>query len=286
MAKVTRSTSATASSELTRVAALAAIAFISLTQARPAYAGEPDCPTASEDGQRARDRGKLLEARELFRICSRTTCPGVVRKDCSKWLSEIEESIPSIVVAARDAAGTDLTEVRIFVDGDPVASRADGKPIPINPGEHVIRFEIEGAPPKTEPVVIRTGEKNRLLRVQLDRPIASDTPAPLPPRPPSPEEPDDRSSGRSTPILGWLFGGIGIVGVGSFAYFGIAAKNDLDNLKSTCAPFCDQGDLDSVKSRMLVADISLGVGIVSLGLATYFFLTHSSGAEVKSVGSR
>jgi hypothetical protein len=254
--------------------------------ARPAHA-EPDCPTASEDGQRARDRGKLLQTRDLFRICARNTCPAVVRKDCVKWLAEIEESLPSVVIAARDSAGNDATEVKIFVDGEMVAQRADGKPIQVDPGEHVFRFEMAGQPAKSEPVVIRTGEKNRLLRVELGAPSKPEPAVGPQPQPgpgltqPEPKKPD---SGGDTPVLAYVLGGVGIVALGSFAYFGATSKTDLNNLKNTCAPYCAQDDLDSVKHRMLIADISLGVGIVALGVATYLFVTSDGGSAPKTTG--
>src|SRR5205814_1618210 len=101
---------------------------------------------------------------------------------------------------------------------------------------------------------------------------------------PQPTEPDHGSGGH-TPVLAYVLGGVGILGLGSFTYFGLTSKGDLSNLKDTCAPYCAQNDLDSVKTRMLVADISLGVGIVALGVATYLFVTNGSNATPKTTAS-
>lgn len=246
---------------------------------------EPDCPTASEEGQRARDQGKVLEARELFRICSKATCPGVVRKDCTKWLSEIEESIPSIVIAARDGAGADITNVRVLVDGQEVATRADGKAIPINPGEHSLRFEAPNLPPKTESLVVRTGEKNRLVKVQLGEPAKTPPPGTPPIGPPTVDQQQRAAESSSPPVLGYVLGGVGILAIGGFAILGATAKSDLDDLKSTCAPYCAESDLDSVKSRMLVADILLGTGAVALVVGAILILTHKSGEPARASAS-
>lgn len=283
MPTATRSTSATASSDLVRRRRAVAIAAALFFTSGIANA-EPDCPTASEEGQRARDQGKAIEARELFRICSKATCPGVVRKDCTKWLGELEESLPSIVIAARDGSGGDLTNVRVLVDGQEVTTKTDGKAIPINPGEHTLRFEAPHLPPKTETIVVRMGEKNRLVKVQLGETKATPPPVTPPVGPPPPEKPVTPPP-SNPPILGYVLGGAGILAIGGFAILGATAKSDLDGLKSTCAPFCAQDDLDSVKSRMLVADILLGTGAVALVVGTILILTHGSGSSSRTAAS-
>ena len=63
------------------------------------------------------------------------------------------------------------------------------------------------------------------------------------------------------------------MGLGVFAtsgIMGLSQKGDLDNCKGSCA----QSDVDAAKRKFLVADIGLGVGLLSLGAATYFYLTR------------
>jgi hypothetical protein len=55
--------------------------------------------------------------------------------------------------------------------------------------------------------------------------------------------------------------------LGERRYFGLTSRSDLQSLRSECAPFCDQSKLDDVKSRMLVADISLGASLNRLARA-------------------
>lgn len=293
MPTATRSTSAIASSDLAprrRGRAVAIAAALLVVSTSGIAQAEPDCPTASEEGQRARDQGKALEARDLFRICSKATCPGVVRKDCTKWLGELEESLPSIVIAARDGSGGDLTNVRVLVDGQEVATKTDGKSIPVNPGEHTLRFEAPRLPPKTETIVVRMGEKNRLVKVQLGETKAAPPPPVTPPvGPPPPEKQPVEPPPSKPPILGYVLGGVGILAIGGFAILGATAKSDLDDLKAPaptgCAPYCAQADLDSVKSRMLVADILLGTGAVALVVGTILVLTHGSGSSARTTAS-
>jgi hypothetical protein len=258
------------------LAAVFASSVLASSAPRVAYAGPLDCPSSSEEGQRLRDKNKYVEARAMFRTCSQPTCPAIVRKDCSKWLAELDENQPSIVIAAQDAVGADLSAVRVTLDEKQVAARIDGSPIAVDPGEHSLRVEAEGHAPVVQRVIVRVNEKNRLIRV-----VFNDGPKPAtsgPPKPPvSPEPEPSPSSGP--PVLGFVVAGLGVLAFGSFAYFGLTSKSDLDALRNECAPFCDQGKLDDVKSRMLIADVSLGVGIVAVGIAAVIFATHGGGGK-------
>jgi hypothetical protein len=274
--------------------AIAASGMLVSSVAREARATGPalDCPSSSEEGQRLRDKNKYLEARAMFRACSQSTCPAIVRKDCSKWLAEIDDSQPSIVIAAQDATGADLSAVRVMLDDKQVASRIDGSPIAIDPGEHSLRVETEGHAPLSQRVIVRVNEKNRLIRV-----VFQDGPKPAvsgPPKPPAGDAPTSGASsgagagagaGSGPPVLGFVVGGLGLLALGSFAYFGLTSKSDLGALRSECAPFCDQSKLDDVKSRMLIADVSLGVGIVALGVAVVIFATSGGGKKPAATAS-
>ena len=57
-------------------------------------------------------------------------------------------------------------------------------------------------------------------------------------------------------------GGVGVVGVAGFAYFGLEAQSDLSHLRQTCAPFCASSDLSTVKHEALIADAPANLEIV------------------------
>lgn len=72
--------------------------------------------------------------------------------------------------------------------------------------------------------------------------------------------------------------------LGSFAIFGIQGKNEVDDLQK-CKPRCAEEDVDSARTKLIIADISLGVGVVALGVATYMLLTRPKvDASVKTTG--
>lgn len=223
----------------------------------------------------------------MFRACSQPSCPAIVRKDCAKWLSEVDETQPSIVIAAQDAAGADLSAVKVLVDDRQVATKADGSPIVVDPGEHTLRVEAPGHAPLTQRLVVRVSEKNRLVRVVFQDGAKAAPPAPVgPPRPSTEASAPASSSSSGSLVLPLVLTGVGVLALGSFGYFGLTSKSDLSKLRTDCAPFCDQSQLDDVKSRMLIADVSLGVGIVALGVAAVLFVSRGAARSATTTAAR
>jgi hypothetical protein len=239
------------------------------------------CVKASEQGQQLRDDGKYKRAREQFQICTRDVCPSIVRKDCTEWLGALDQSMPSIVISAKDGSGRDLSDVKVTVDGQPFLDKLDGKPASLDPGEHTIRYESPGAPPADERVVMHAGEKNRQITVRLGAPPPAPAPAPPPPVP-IPESPAKASGGIPTAAI--VVGAIGVVGIASFAFFGLTGKSDVSDLRTNCAPNCEQSKVDAARSKLIVADISLGVGVVALGVATWMILSNSKAPAQVTTG--
>jgi hypothetical protein len=245
--------------------------------ATPAFAADDVavCVKASELAQSFRADGKYRLSREQLIVCSREACPGVVRKDCAQWLGEVEGSMPTIVISAKDATG-DLAAVKVTVDGTLLTEKLDGKPVLMDPGEHIFKFEVPNAPPKEDRVVIRAGEKNRNIEVTFDAAPAIGGGAVTPPAP-NASEPPATSSSSGVPAAAYVFGGIGVASFAVGAVLGITGKSDVNNLRSTCAPNCTDSQVTSDKTKLALADTLMGVGIVSVGVAAYFFFTrHSS----------
>jgi len=245
----------------------------STTQAGSALADDRgDCVAAADKAQESRDEGKYRRARESMLLCSREVCPSAVRTDCVRWLGELESMAPSVVVNAREGT-QDLTAIKVTMDGAVLVEKLDGKPIFVDPGEHLFVFERSGMPPKEERVLIRAGEKNRVLSVQFDsaaKPAAPPTGAkPLGVTDSPPSKPE-----RPAPVLSYALGGVGVLGLASFAFFGLSGSGDVSDMESECKPTCAQDRVDSAKTKLLVADISLGVGVVALGAAAYFYFAQ------------
>jgi hypothetical protein len=230
------------------------------------------CLAASDQGQQQRDDGKYHRARESFATCARNVCPAMVRRDCLKWLADLDQATPTLVFGARNEAGGDLVDVTVLVDGALLLSKLDGKPVAVDPGTHLLHFQTAGYPAVEQQVVVRAGEKERLLSIQFG------TPPPLVPSTP-PAKTRAEGGDEEPRTSAWVFGGIAIVAFVSEAYFGISGLSDRSSLKSQpCAQdaTCPASSVDSIRTKFTVADISLGVGLASAAISAYLFLAPAS----------
>lgn len=244
------------------------------------------CIKNSDTGQELRDQGKLIEARESLAVCARDVCPAQIRTACAEWLTGLGPRIPTMVIAAKDEAGHDVTDGTVMVDGKKVDGALAGKAFPLNPGPHAFRFERDGATPVDLQVVAREGEQRRLVPVTFKAAAPAGTGVGVGVgtgnggnHAPPPDKP--RGGGSGPPLVSWVLGGAGLVAVGVGAVLGITALGDRSDLKDrNCAPYCPQGDVDAIRTKFIIADITVGVGIVAVGAAVVLWLTHKTEAPV------
>jgi hypothetical protein len=242
------------------------------------------CVQESERAQVVRDEGKFLEARDLFRACAREQCPRPVRKDCVEFAGELERRIPSVVLSARDEAGKDLARVRATMDAKPIASEIGARAIPLDPGTHLFRFEAEGRKPTEVSVIVREGEKNRIIEAVLAPLVDPVAPKPAPGRveaPPPPPPPEKKSSG--VPTMTWVLGGVAIAGAGAFGLFSLLAVDEAKELERTCSPRCSDEAIEPVETKFLVGRIAGGVAIgAAVGAILFYVLGRDGEARVSA----
>ncbi len=254
---------------------------------RPAGADEQSdkaqCAKAYEGTQRERKAGKLRAAREQAAACRRSACAGFIVSDCTRWLGEIDALMPSVVFGATHGEGKDITDVSVYVDDKLLLDRLTGLAVNVDPGRHTFRFEREGSEPIEKKIVIREGEKARFVRVEFPRSSAAAATADgraLPPADAQHAEPDR--------TLAYLLAGAGVVAIGAFAYLGATGVHDEQAARSgasKCAPDCAPSRVDSIKRKYLYADVSLGIGAVCIGLATYLLVQDAGGEAPQSAES-
>ncbi len=149
---------------------------------RPAWCDEKSaCLEAVAQGQNLRDEHRLVEAREQFRICASPACPAVVKADCATWAVEAERSIPTVLTSAKDAAGNDVADASVAIDGVVVASKLDGQPIAVNPGPHTFRFVRTDGTTAEQRIVLEPGRKLIPVAVILRGSVVAPAPKLAPP---------------------------------------------------------------------------------------------------------
>jgi hypothetical protein len=251
-------------------AAAVVVLGVSLTPsawaAGPSAADKDACFRAVDSGQHLRTGRKLIAAKDQFIVCARPVCPGPVKKDCAEWLAELEATLPSVVLGAKDPKGGDVIDVSVTVDNSPFVDKLDGSAVPIDPGPHVFHFEWRGHASVDQQVLIREGEKSRLVTATFPGNPTAPPPPPL----------AEAKGSAPVPVGVWIFGALAIAGGAAFAGLGASGQSDASNLRSTCAPNCSSSAVDSARLKVTLANVSLGVGIASLGIATTWFIVSRS----------
>src|SRR5262249_34903159 len=162
-----------------------------------------------------------------------------VRDECQNLAQKMEASLSTVVVVLVDAKGNDVTGARVLVDDKKSAEPLDGHALILDPGNHHLVVETPTGASIEQTVLAREGEKNRRLRIQL---------------PTSPKKPVEIETGagaraQATPSVSpmvWVLSGVAVAGLGSFGYFGLTGKHQENDLKSTCAPRCNDSDVDAM----------------------------------------
>jgi hypothetical protein len=250
-----------------------------------------ECAAAAERGASLREQGEYKSARAALLTCARDVCSKAVSQMCAERLRSLDAVTPTVIPRAQDESGHALPNARVLVDGAPLAEQLDGKSVAADPGEHVFRFELTGAPPVEKVVVVRSGEKERLVSVVMhaSAPAAdvgstelqsasltahtSDPPA------------DHEISARGIASLSLLVLGVASVAIGE-AYFARASDEEstastlraplsstacTSNASATCRELGDAVDAqhrDLSVGRVLVGT---GVGLALAAAAAWVF---------------
>ncbi|MBI3203456.1 MAG: hypothetical protein HYZ29_18100 [Myxococcales bacterium] len=245
--------------------------------AQPWKKRRDECISASEDGQLAKVKGQLRAAREKLLACAEKTCPGAIRKDCETGLAELERLTPTLVFGAKDGAGKDLVDVKVSFDGTVLVERLDGKAVEVDPGQHTLVFETPGLPPHEEKLVIREGEKARVVLVTLaKKPAAAPKPKPTPP-----------ADARPTTAT-WVVGGVGAAALAGAGIVGLVALQKRSSLYDSCgkAGTCSEGEVDSVYRLYDVSYVAAGVGGALLATSVVMYLTTGKPANEERASVR
>jgi len=261
------------------LALLASLAGHALAQGEsvPTNPAVQECAQAYEQSQEQRRAGELFSARLEFERCRKADCPEFIRRDCSRWSKELEAEQPTVVFSAQRGAHP-LTDVRVSVGDRVLAEHMNAGAVELDPGEYDFRFETAEGESSALHAQIRAGDKDRLLQMEfapLARAYAEPKPATggtkprraLPARQTTASAPDPGA-------LPWVLLAVGVASLGTGAGLSVWGHNGELQLRDSCSPHCTDAELEPVRTKYLLSDVSFGVGLVSLPLAAYLLLRH------------
>jgi hypothetical protein len=219
------------------------------------------CIASNNEAADLRSQHHLLAARDGYLACaSASACPAMVREECGQALTELNSTIPTLIIAVVDDQKRDLSGVTLTLDGK--ALELTGSAVAVDPGSHTL-VALRGALRAELTVMASESELNRRVELVLAAPPPEAPPpslllaAPIPP------------ARSHTPS--YVLGGVAAVAAGSFAVFALSGHAQLSQLAS-CKPYCEESDVHAVQTKYVLADVSLGVSLLALGAATYLWL--------------
>jgi len=221
------------------------------------------CVALHDSGRQLRLDEQWQGARTAMMSCADERCPLAIAADCRAWLDELVRLMPTliIVVEGNDQAARQPA-LRVELDGASVELKDPPSPIELLPGAHRLRLEMPGTPPIERAFSLEKGEKNHIERVRFAPPRAA--PAPTPAASPT--------STRPVPAASYWLAGGALAAFATSTAFLVSGLNEHADAQAICAPNCDHDIHTSIQTRLLVADIAAGAGLVLGGLAVYTYL--------------
>lgn len=247
---------------------LSALAYVLLVSssgaAEETAAGEAVPRSAAEQclddhgaAQQLEREGLLIESREKFIACSADACPSAVRLECVHQTEKVGDKIPTAILSLRTHEGVEITEASVWLGGKKLADSLDGRAVPVNPGRYEFEFRTADGAKATAAAVLREGDDYREVSARLPepapKPVVAEAPAP------------PMRKNRTAAIVTWAVGGAALASFGTFAILGKVGED--------CRPTCSDAEVDDVRLKYLVADISLATAAAAGLLGLTFYLT-------------
>ena len=268
--------------ELARTLVATAAALVLF--ANPAHAADPTPTThrrlATPPSIWASARQLRAERSQLL-ICSAASCPDYIRKECAGRLDDVNARIPTLVVTAKSSAGEELTAVTVTMDGEVLAQRLDGTPLPVDPGEHTFTFEAAGYPLITNTWMVRNTQKEqRQITFETATPPTS---AAAPAGARRSESTAGEGAGTDPHTIAALVGvGVAVVGLSVGTAYGVLALSRKSAAQSVCpgsfecATQAGVNKWNSAASAANVANVMFVIAGLGAIEAAVFWLTPSS----------
>jgi hypothetical protein len=244
---------------------------------------DPSTGTLLNLGDCEEHQGHLTVARNYYQDALRQLGATDPRNGPAKErLASLESRIPRIVVRASASPGATVT-----LDGVPVSAASLDAPIPVDPGQHTL---VVTAPDHdARRTVLDLAETRSVEFVAEPGPAVAGPATPPGPGTVDSPPPPRRTSSSTAATVGWIVGGVGVVGLGLAAVSGAIIIGEKNTVESHCPRGKDSCDDEGARAAsanrtwLPVNVVAWIVGVAGVGAGAYLLLTSRSKV---SVGAR
>jgi len=230
--------------------------------------------------------GRLTEALGEYRLAQYEAEQAKAKEldEITKALSELEARIPKLVIRRGEGAES----AKIELDGVELGEAQIGKEVTVDPGPHRIVATLAGGQFE-QSVNLAEGEQKDVDLVPPEgfgpKPKGGGDTTEQPTEQPKTGVKLEESGPGALP---WIIGGVGVVSLAASGYFFTQRNKADDDLTEICkgdiCPKSKQSLEDDGKKYAMLTNVTLGVGIVGVGVATVMLLS-GGGKKEKSPAS-
>jgi hypothetical protein len=233
-------------------------------------------------GKTATAWNELREAAAMGRKVGRSDLASAAEKRAQA----MEPTLAKLVVRLPEGAAYDVR-----CDDDLLTKDQIGVPLPVNPGEHRVSISARQKTSRSYVVRLSGGGLVEIVADKLDdaSPTTAKVAAPSRTRIAIVDEPPadaEESHGTAQRVVGYTLVGLGVVGLGTGAYFGGRALSEHSEASRACANSepCDAASAanDRAKSSLNASIVSVTAGTGALAIGAIVLLTAPSPTTKRS----
>jgi hypothetical protein len=247
-------------------------------------------------------QGKYVEAQEAYNRIVREglppAAPEVFKRALADAKREVEGVSPKIggaTISVRTAAGGDVPNAKVVLDGAPVSNASLGVRRSIDPGSHVLQVSAEGF--KTADVRFDVPEGGSVDQpVTLEAELGAGQPpgtvaaTPMPGAAAGGEQSGPSHGGNNVrAILPWVAFGVGGAGLVTGAITGAIAMGKHSDLAKVCTdkmcPPSESGSLNSYHSVATISTVGFIVGGVGVAAGVVLLVTQPKTESMAPAGA-
>jgi hypothetical protein len=210
----------------------------------------------------------------------------------------LEPTLSRLIIDASEEPGAAVT-----LDDEPLRSGAFGIPIPLDPGDHVVRATAAGKKPFVESFAVQAGASQRTVHIpalavddatQGTTARVETTPQQASPVDGATFEPAPANGTGSRRTFAWVLGGAGVAMVGVGTYFGVRAFSEKSTVENECdrTMRCTPAGVDAKSALSTSETISTAAilgGVAAIGAGVYLWVSggsHDSRSAQRATGLR